>query len=80
MVDDIWTIRAWEAIQSVLCDNNRGSRIIVTTRIEAVAKACSPAIGGHHIHHTQPLEFEDSKKLFLSRTFVNKECPRSWKM
>ncbi|BAT12140.1 Os10g0568600, partial [Oryza sativa Japonica Group] len=75
MVDDIWTIRAWEAIQSVLCDNNRGSRIIVTTRIEAVAKACSPAIGGHHIHHTQPLEFEDSKKLFLSRTFVNKECP-----
>uniref|UniRef100_A0A0E0R2Q2 NB-ARC domain-containing protein n=1 Tax=Oryza rufipogon TaxID=4529 RepID=A0A0E0R2Q2_ORYRU len=64
-----------EAIQSVLCDNNRGSRIIVTTRIEAVAKACSPAIGGHHIHHTQPLEFEDSKKLFLSRTFVNKECP-----
>uniref|UniRef100_I1QW43 Uncharacterized protein n=1 Tax=Oryza glaberrima TaxID=4538 RepID=I1QW43_ORYGL len=75
MVDDIWTIRAWETIQSALWDDNRGRRIIVTTRIEDVAKACSPAIGGHYIHHMQPLEVEDSKKLFLSRTFVNKECP-----
>uniref|UniRef100_A0A0D9XHH9 Uncharacterized protein n=1 Tax=Leersia perrieri TaxID=77586 RepID=A0A0D9XHH9_9ORYZ len=76
MVDDVWTIRAWEKIQSVLLENNRSSRIIVTTRIETVAKACSPTIGGHYIHQMQPLKFEDSKKLFISRTFVNKNCPQ----
>ncbi|TVU41765.1 hypothetical protein EJB05_15312, partial [Eragrostis curvula] len=75
MVDDVWTVRAWEAIQSVLPQNNLHSRIIVTTRIETVAKACSPAVGGHAVHQMKPLEFEDSKSLFLSRTFGLKNCP-----
>uniref|UniRef100_A0A0E0IWR4 Uncharacterized protein n=1 Tax=Oryza nivara TaxID=4536 RepID=A0A0E0IWR4_ORYNI len=61
----------YEKLDKELRSYLKDKRIIVTTRIEAVAKACSPAIGGH----MQPLEFEDSKKLFLSRTFVNKECP-----
>ncbi|XP_066393422.1 disease resistance protein Pik-2-like [Miscanthus floridulus] len=70
VIDDVWTIRAWDAIQSVLPENNCDSRIIVTTRIDTVAKACSPAIvRGHYIHHMKPLELEDSKKLFLSRAF-----------
>jgi disease resistance protein RPM1 len=46
------------------------SRIMVTTRIENVARACSPAtIGGHYIHHMQSLKFEDSRKLILSKAF-----------
>ncbi|KAK3124567.1 hypothetical protein QOZ80_7BG0588540 [Eleusine coracana subsp. coracana] len=62
MLDDVWTVHALEAIQSVLPQNNCHSRIIVTTRIETVAKACSPAVGGHVIHQMQPLGFEDSKR------------------
>ncbi|KAJ1288850.1 hypothetical protein BS78_02G119500 [Paspalum vaginatum] len=70
VIDDVWTIRAWEAIESMLPKNNRNSRIIVTTRIETVAKACSPVgVTGHYIHHMKPLKLEDSKKLFLSRVF-----------
>ncbi|TVU41764.1 hypothetical protein EJB05_15311, partial [Eragrostis curvula] len=70
VIDDVWLIRAWEAIQSVLPENNCNSRIIVTTRIETVAKACSPVSAGKDlIHHMQPLNFEDSKRLFLSIVF-----------
>ncbi|KAK3164399.1 hypothetical protein QOZ80_1AG0017300 [Eleusine coracana subsp. coracana] len=71
VMDDLWTIRAWESIHSVLPENNCNSRIIVTTRIEAVAKACSLAssVKGHFIHHMEPFKLEDSKRLFLSRAF-----------
>ncbi|TVU41769.1 hypothetical protein EJB05_15317, partial [Eragrostis curvula] len=70
VIDDVWLIRAWEAIQSVLPENNCDSRIIVTTRMETVAKACSPAgVGKDLIHHMQPLNIEYSKRLFLSRVF-----------
>ncbi|KAL6646973.1 hypothetical protein ACP70R_014410 [Stipagrostis hirtigluma subsp. patula] len=76
VIDDVWTIRAWGAIQPKLSDNNCGSRIIVTTRIETVAKACSSVtIRGQYIHQMQRLNPKDSKELFLSRTFGNKDCP-----
>ncbi|KAG0541866.1 hypothetical protein BDA96_02G053600 [Sorghum bicolor] len=69
VIDDVWTVRAWEAIQSKLPENNEGSRVIVTTRIETVASACShDCASGHCIHKMQPLKLEDSKKLFLSNT------------
>ncbi|XP_066395808.1 disease resistance protein Pik-2-like [Miscanthus floridulus] len=76
VIDDVWTIRAWEAIQSVFPDNNCGSGIIVTTRIENVAKACSPSIGGQdHIHQMEALDSDASKSLFVRITFGNKGCP-----
>ncbi|KAJ1288849.1 hypothetical protein BS78_02G119400 [Paspalum vaginatum] len=78
VIDDVWTIRAWEAIQSVLPMKSKcNSRIIVTTRIDNVAKACSTGLAGHNIHHMEPLNWRDSKKLFLSRAFgsVDATCP-----
>ncbi|XP_037419325.1 disease resistance protein Pik-2-like [Triticum dicoccoides] len=79
VIDDVWTIAAWDAIRSTLPDNNLDSRIMVTTRIDAVAVACSDAseICGDNIYHIEPLNPEDSKKLFLSRAFGSKDatCP-----
>ncbi|KAG2583817.1 hypothetical protein PVAP13_6KG246100 [Panicum virgatum] len=49
VIDDIWSEAAWDAIQCVLPDNNCGSRIIVTTRIYTVARACSH--GSDCIYH-----------------------------
>uniref|UniRef100_J3M6G6 AAA+ ATPase domain-containing protein n=1 Tax=Oryza brachyantha TaxID=4533 RepID=J3M6G6_ORYBR len=75
VIDDVWTIRAWEAIQSKMPENNCGSRVIVTTRIESVAKACSSSsVRGHYIHHMNPLKIEDSRKLFLSRAFGSSDA------
>ncbi|KAF8713465.1 hypothetical protein HU200_028241 [Digitaria exilis] len=74
VIDDVWTTQAWEAIEYKLVaaqtNNNCGGRIIVTTRIEAVAEACSTASAREHcIHHMEPLKLDDSKKLFLSKAF-----------
>ncbi|CAM0908053.1 unnamed protein product [Alopecurus aequalis] len=78
VVDDVWTIAAWESIQSKLPENNQGSRIIVTTRILSVARACSHA-DDDYIYHIKALEYTESKKLFLSRVFgsMNAECPEN---
>nr|CAB3470335.1 unnamed protein product [Digitaria exilis] len=77
-----WEVRgvAWDAIRSKLPENNLDSRIMVTTRIETVAVGCSDAgeISGDNIYHIQPLNSEDSRKLFLSRAFGSKDatCPK----
>ncbi|WVZ95180.1 hypothetical protein U9M48_040977 [Paspalum notatum var. saurae] len=67
VIDDVWTVAAWASIKSKLPDKNCGCRIIVTTRIDTVAKACSS--GSDCIHHIEALSEEDSESLFLSRTF-----------
>ncbi|KAF7104989.1 hypothetical protein CFC21_105839 [Triticum aestivum] len=80
VIDDVWTIAAWDAILANLPENNCGRRIIVTTRIATVAKACSNK--NEYIYTVKPLEPEDSKKLFLSRAFgsMDATCPDSLKM
>ncbi|CAD6254235.1 unnamed protein product [Miscanthus lutarioriparius] len=40
LIDDIWNVDAWELVRSALPRNDRRSRIITTTCIEAVAKSC----------------------------------------
>uniref|UniRef100_A0ACD5W3Z4 Uncharacterized protein n=1 Tax=Avena sativa TaxID=4498 RepID=A0ACD5W3Z4_AVESA len=76
VIDDVWTQSAWNAIRSRLPENECGSRIIVTTRIDTVAKACSSA-KDEYIHHIEPLDEKNSKKLFMSRAFgsMDASCP-----
>lgn len=83
MVDDVWTIPTWDAIKSKLPENNKGSRIIVTTRLETVATSCSEArsVDEDCIYLMEPLNLEHSKKLFLSRVFgpMDASCPEGLK-
>uniref|UniRef100_M8BSG0 Disease resistance protein RPM1 n=1 Tax=Aegilops tauschii TaxID=37682 RepID=M8BSG0_AEGTA len=80
VIDDVWTEVAWNSIRSMLPDNDLDSRIIVTTRIETVAKACSYA-HDDYIHPIAPLNEDNSKKLFLRSTFgsINASCPEDLK-
>ncbi|KAK1691699.1 hypothetical protein QYE76_008396 [Lolium multiflorum] len=76
MIDDVWTVAAWDAIYSKFPNNKCGSRIIVTTRIETVAKECSdPSVEEYYIYRMQPLNPEYSRKLFLSRAFGTMDAP-----
>ncbi|KAL6647931.1 hypothetical protein ACP70R_015368 [Stipagrostis hirtigluma subsp. patula] len=76
VIDDVWTIQTWEVIQCLLQENNLGSRIIVTTRIDTVAKACSTAsASGEYIHCMERLKDVHSQELFLSRAFGSNRCP-----
>nr|TKW36798.1 hypothetical protein SEVIR_1G006500v2 [Setaria viridis] len=62
------SLPAWEAIRIGLPENNCGSRIIVTTRIETVAKAAS-SVSEDFVHHMKPLEQHASEKLFVKIVF-----------
>ncbi|VAI13691.1 unnamed protein product [Triticum turgidum subsp. durum] len=75
VVDDIWSKSAWEQIQCALPKNFHGSRIITTTRINKVAEFCCTSNEGF-VYPMKPLSNNDSKILFLKRTFVvAAECP-----
>ncbi|KAL6606612.1 hypothetical protein ACP70R_042265 [Stipagrostis hirtigluma subsp. patula] len=78
VVDDIWKEQMWDNIKHAFVDNNCGSRIIVTTRINGVAKKCSSC--EDLVYQIKPLSDFHSKKLFLDRIFgCEKNCPSNLK-
>ncbi|XP_048540136.1 disease resistance protein RGA5-like [Triticum urartu] len=75
MVDDVWSVQDWEIINECFPENNLGSRIITTTRIEAVANAA-----GDRVYRTRLLGEADAEALF-SRTIFGSvgRCPPHFK-
>nr|XP_027083306.1 disease resistance protein RPM1-like isoform X1 [Coffea arabica] len=74
VLDDVWSLDAWEAIKYVLPDCNIASRVVLTTRITDVASA-SCLVSHDFIHKMSPLSYEDSWTLFCNRTFQSNGCP-----
>ncbi|KAL6875642.1 hypothetical protein ACP4OV_013155 [Aristida adscensionis] len=75
IIDDIWSISAWEILKCALPENNLGSRIITTTRILDIGKICCSSFNGH-IYQIKPLSDIDSRKLFFKRIFHTYDsCP-----
>ncbi|KAJ1276311.1 hypothetical protein BS78_05G204700 [Paspalum vaginatum] len=76
VIDDIWDESAWEYINCALVQNNRGSKVITTTRKISIAKlCCSPDYDEAIVHELQPLSDVDSQKLFYNRVFGKHSCP-----
>uniref|UniRef100_A0A0D9XVF6 AAA+ ATPase domain-containing protein n=1 Tax=Leersia perrieri TaxID=77586 RepID=A0A0D9XVF6_9ORYZ len=69
LIDDVWSTASWDAIRSKLPSSKCGSRIIVTTRIHTVAKACSDA-NDYYIHHMKKLEDDESEQFIFSEDYV----------
>ncbi|KAL8056967.1 hypothetical protein ABFX02_04G153100 [Erythranthe guttata] len=70
VIDDIWSVEAWEEVSRFFPDNNNGSRIVVTTRISSVAI--------HFDSSCLELTFLDedkSWKLFCEKAFGQVGCP-----
>ncbi|KAF6152683.1 hypothetical protein GIB67_021343 [Kingdonia uniflora] len=72
--DDIWDIRAWEALKSALPDCGCCSRIMITTRDTIIARSCIRPYG--EVYNLQQLQEEDAWSLFLKKTFSDNSCPR----
>ncbi|KAG7559881.1 NB-ARC [Arabidopsis thaliana x Arabidopsis arenosa] len=70
VVDDIWEREAWESLKRALPCNHEGSRVIITTRIRAVAEGVD---GRFYAHKLRFLTFEESWKLFEQKAFRNME-------
>ncbi|KAF8393983.1 hypothetical protein HHK36_020185 [Tetracentron sinense] len=73
IVDDIWSIHAWEAIKYALLDSNCGSRIMVTTRSYDIASYCKEPNG--HVYNLESLAPKDSWTLFCNKAFQENSCP-----
>ncbi|PRQ19016.1 putative P-loop containing nucleoside triphosphate hydrolase, leucine-rich repeat domain, L [Rosa chinensis] len=74
VLDGIWHISDWDAINHVMPNNNRGSRVMLTTRYVNVASAS--CLGNHDmLYHLEPLSPEDSWTLFCKKTFHGESCP-----
>ncbi|VAH12771.1 unnamed protein product [Triticum turgidum subsp. durum] len=75
IIDDIWSISAWRAINCAFPENNSSSRIITTTRILEVARSCCPD-RDDQIYEMTPLSDLHSERLFFNRIFGSDErCP-----
>jgi disease resistance protein RPM1 len=77
IIDDIWDVQAWYVIKCAFPANDLGSRVVATTRVQDVAKACSPR-RCDYILNMKPLGYKDSRRLFLGRIFGSEEaCPHN---
>ncbi|CAD6252792.1 unnamed protein product [Miscanthus lutarioriparius] len=61
VIDDVWEVGTWEAIELALVENNHGSKVITTTRNVEVAKASG------EVYKLKQLSNDDSMKLFYTR-------------
>lgn len=74
VIDDIWSISAWDIIKCVFPENNCSSRVITTTRIINVARSCCMG-QDDRMYEMQPLSDFHSKRLFLRRIFGSEDSP-----
>ncbi|XP_048543206.1 disease resistance protein RPM1-like isoform X1 [Triticum urartu] len=72
VLDDLWTIDAWNWIKYIAFPirNNKGSRIIVTTRDVGLAAQCTSESLIYHLKH---LQIEDATNLLLRKSGKTRE-------
>ncbi|KAL1537980.1 putative late blight resistance protein R1A-10 [Salvia divinorum] len=70
VLDDMWSVEAWEKIQRFFPENGNGSRIIVTTRQQEVVNYF-----GFSSLVVNFLDYENSWDLFCEVTFAQQDCP-----
>lgn len=85
LVDDVWSAATWEQIRKSLPTSSKRTRIIVTTRFQAVARR-RRGEEGDHTRKVSPLGVEESERLFKQAFFESKgseidKVPKDvWKM
>ncbi|KAL0356218.1 UNVERIFIED_CONTAM: putative late blight resistance proteinR1A-10 [Sesamum radiatum] len=72
IMDDMWSIKAWEDFMSYLPNNENGSRILVTTRLLDVAR---PLSIDNHYFTLDLLDEDKSWNLLCEKVFAQESCP-----
>ncbi|GER42973.1 disease resistance protein, partial [Striga asiatica] len=71
VMDDVWSVRAWDKVKFFFPDNNNGSRIVITTRLSDLAFELSGSRG----LEMGFLNEDNSWNLFWKSVFGEKDCP-----
>ncbi|XP_024028473.1 disease resistance protein RPM1 [Morus notabilis] len=66
--DDVWHTDFWGVMKYVLPNNDKGSRVIITTRNDAVVASCKDTVFDL-VKKLQPWSQESSWELFLKKAF-----------
>ena len=74
--DDVWDIGFWECIKYSFLENDKGNRIIITTRNEDVAPSSNESLD-YYVYKMSPLPFEKAFELFCKKVFKGEggQCP-----
>ncbi|KAF7076882.1 hypothetical protein CFC21_081484 [Triticum aestivum] len=67
-IDDLWNEDDWQIISSSLTNNDYGSRVITTTRVNDIAKLCCSGCD-ESIYEVHYLGYEYSRVLFFKHYF-----------
>ncbi|KAK7307346.1 hypothetical protein VNO77_40319 [Canavalia gladiata] len=73
VLDDVWHVKMWDSLKLALPNNNRGSRVMLTTRKKDIALYSCAELGKDF-----SLEFlpeEEAWSLFCRKTFQGNPCP-----
>ncbi|XP_054796969.1 disease resistance protein RPP13-like [Prosopis cineraria] len=73
VLDDIWRPEAWRSINDAFPDDKNGSRILITSRSEQVARVASPS--QEFVYQLPSLNTEQSWELLSKRVFMGEQCP-----
>ncbi|CAL1363876.1 unnamed protein product [Linum trigynum] len=77
VLDDVWSIDVWSQIKVSLPNGQKGSRVMLTTRMDDIALHFSSEAGSH-IYNVKPLDRDKAWELFCRRAFSSrnfKTCP-----
>ncbi|KAL7219528.1 hypothetical protein ACSBR2_012563 [Camellia fascicularis] len=70
VLDDIWSVEAWQSLRPAFPNGNTGSKILLTTRNKALASQIDPS---HFLHEPQCLNDEESWDLFLKKALLRRD-------
>ncbi|XP_031264076.1 disease resistance protein RPM1-like [Pistacia vera] len=70
LFDDVWTTDFWGCIEYALIENNKGSRIMLTTRNRGIVDVI-PFV---NVHRLQPLPSDKAFELFCRKAFSPQGC------
>lgn len=71
VMDDFWSIEAWDNIRAFLPDNRNGSRIMITTRLLNVARQLNSSMS----FEMELLDDDQSWMLLCDKVFGKEGCP-----
>ncbi|KAL8458622.1 hypothetical protein ACS0TY_036222 [Phlomoides rotata] len=71
VMDDMWSIEAWDKVKIFFPDNKNGSRIMITTRLSNLAFQFT----GSYNFQMQFLDEDESWNLFCKIVFGKDDCP-----
>ncbi|CAI9112036.1 OLC1v1012406C1 [Oldenlandia corymbosa var. corymbosa] len=72
ILDDIWDTQVWNSLKMSFPDDDKGSRILLTSRQETIGLEINPHSEPHHL---RALNDDESWELFRKKMCFDQSCP-----